>query len=126
MKSPMRLLLPQDLIDTVLFDAESTAKGYGLVFGIHVKPIEKLDVAMQYQTKVDLEYKYDKLDGVPFFVTAVEMEKGDKYKKDIPAMLGAGVGYQLLDKLYTTLSFNYYFNSSADFETGTMGNGKRL
>lgn len=51
----------------------------------------------------------------------MEVAEGTKYDKDIPGILGVGVGYQLLDNLYTSLSFNYYFNESAAFGTGVKG-----
>ncbi len=115
-------LLSSYIDDQTLLDSEATANGFGFVFGLHLKPVEKLDLALQYQTKVSLEYEYDKLEAVPFLLASLKMEEGDTYDKDLPAMLGAGVGYQLLDSLYTSLSFNYYFNKAAAFETGTMGN----
>ncbi len=101
-------------------DTEVTASGFGGIFGIHLNPTEELDVALQYQTKIAMEYEYDKVKGFSSFLTAMQIEKGDKYDKDLPAMLGIGVGYQLLDSLYTSLSFNYYFNKAAAFETGVQ------
>ena len=38
--------------------------------------------------------------------------EGDKFDRDLPAILAEGIGYQLLDQLYTSLSFNYYFNEA--------------
>ena len=121
-EAPDPALAAAGLDDQTLLDSEATANGIGYILGLHLKPIEALDVAFQYQSKVNLEYEYDKLDAVPFFLTVVAMEKGDKYDKDIPGVVSAGVGYQVLDKLYTSVSFNYYLNKNADFETGTMGN----
>ena len=103
---------------TELADTEATAKGVGGVFGIHVNPTDKLDIALQYQTIVKLEYEYDTADGFAAFLTGMQVAEGTKYDKDIPAVLSAGVGYQLLDNLYSSLSFNYYFNKDAAFETG--------
>ena len=121
-EAPAASLKNFGLDDQTLLDSEATANGIGYILGLHLKPVEALDVAFQYQSKVNLEYEYDKLDAVPFFLNVVAMEKGDKYDKDIPGVVSAGLGYQVLDKLYTSLSFNYYLNKNADFETGTMGN----
>ena len=105
---------------TDLADTEATAKGIGGIFGIHVNATDKLDLALQYQSIVKLEYEYDSVDGFGAFLTGMQVAEGDKYDKDIPAVLSAGIGYQLLDNLYTSLSFNYYFNESASFETGVQ------
>ncbi len=105
----------------VLADTEATANGIGGVFSIHANPTEKLDLTLQYHTIVKLEYEYDKADGYSLLLSGMEVAEGTKYDKDIPGILGVGVGYQLLDNLYTSLSFNYYFNESAAFGTGVKG-----
>lgn len=106
---------------TELADTEATANGIGGIFGLHINATEDLDIALQYQTKVALEYEYDSVDGYDAALTEFEIAEGDKYDKDLPAMLGVGAGYQLLDSLYASLSFNYYFNKDAAFETGLQG-----
>ena len=105
---------------TEMADTEATAKGIGGVFGIHVNATDKLDLALQYQSIVKLEYEYDSVDGNGAFLAGMQVAEGDKYDKDIPAVLSAGIGYQLLDNLYTSLSFNLYFNEGAAFETGVQ------
>ncbi len=118
-KITQKITLDNDLgFGTNLADTEATASGFGGIFGIHVNPTEELDIALQYQTKVSLEYEYDKADGYSVFLGLMKISEGTKYDKDIPAVLGAGVGYQLMDSLYTSLSFNYYFNKDAAFGTG--------
>ena len=106
---------------TELADTEATANGIGGVFGIHVNATDRLDFALQYQTIVKMEYEYDTTDGFAAFLAGMQVAEGDKYKKDIPAVLSTGVGYQILDNLYSSISFNYYFNNSANFETGVQG-----
>lgn len=103
---------------TELAETEATANGFGGIFGLHINATEDLDIALQYQTKVALEYEYDSVDGFSGFLTPMLIAEGDKYDKDLPAMLGAGAGYQILDNLYSSISFNYYFNKDASFETG--------
>ena len=97
--------------DKTMLDTEASANGVGFIFGTHVKPIEKLDIALQYQTRTKMEYEYDKAKGA-----LVDVEKGDKFKTYLPAVFAMGVGYQILPALYASTSFNYYFNDQADFD----------
>ena len=124
-KITQKIALDNDLsgfgVPEVVADVESTASGFGGIFGIHINATEELDIALQYQTKIAMEYEYDSVDGYDAVLTGFEIAEGDKYDKDLPAMLGVGAGYQLLDSLYASLSFNYYFNKDAAFETGVQG-----
>ncbi|MDX9802198.1 MAG: outer membrane protein transport protein [Spirochaetia bacterium] len=61
-----------------------------------------------------MEYEYDKVKGATFLLNELDIEKGDKFDQNLPAMLGVGVGYQVLPELYASTSFNYYFNDQAD------------
>ncbi len=122
-KRSQKLTLESDpgIGTTLLEDSESTADGLGGVFGIHINASEELDIAFQYQTKVKLEYEDVSVEGYGPYLTALQAAEGNKYNIDIPAVLGGGVGYQIFEDLYASLSFNYFFNKDALWETGISG-----
>lgn len=86
------------------------AEGYGqsCVFGIHAKPIDKLDLALQYQTLSRIDYKLHNVKGN--VAQYYDITNSKKFRTDLPAVLNMGAGYSIIDDLYVSLSFNYYFN----------------
>ncbi|MCL2706175.1 MAG: outer membrane protein transport protein [Spirochaetaceae bacterium] len=104
-----------------LLNAESSANGIGGIFGVHFKPMEDLDIAVTYQTITKMEYEWSKADGsLAPMVAAMGIAKKGKFKNDLPAVLGAGVGYRIIEELYASVSFTYFFNKQAD-STGAFG-----
>ncbi|QTQ14346.1 outer membrane protein transport protein [Treponema parvum] len=93
------------------------ASGYGLggIIGINVIPMENLYLGLQYQTVTKLDYKYKSITG-SLTPNILKAQEGDSFDNDLPAVLGLGAGYNVLDNLYVSLSFNYYFNKQADLE----------
>ncbi|WP_294429054.1 OmpP1/FadL family transporter [uncultured Treponema sp.] len=89
------------------------AKGFGqsCVFGIHAKPVDKLDLAIQYQTLSRIDYDVDNVKGDVAKYYDITNDK--KFRTDLPAVLNLGLGYSILDNLYVSTSFNYYFNDFA-------------
>lgn len=83
--------------------------GVGGIFGVHYKPIGKLDLSLQYKTITKMRMKFTDVEGA-----ALSIQEGDKFDNDLPSEINTGIGYQLLDNLYLSTSFNYYFNSHAD------------
>lgn len=96
--------------DTISYDAKAT--GFGGVFGIHARPIDKLDLSVQYSTINKIKYKIDNVEGnlAPF-------EDGDKFNTDLPACLGFGASYSVIDPLLVSFSCNYYFNKQATMDS---------
>lgn len=105
--------------DTVGYKAD----GYsvGAMFGVHYKPIEKLDVSAQYQSITRLNYEYHSFTGNQAIIGQIITNKKDNFANDLPAVLNLGVGYQFLDPLYASMSFNYYFNHFAKIESPMSG-----
>ena len=87
--------------------------GVGGIFGVHYKPIGKLDLSLQYKTITKMRMKFTDVEGAALS-SMLGIQEGDKFDNDLPSELNTGVGYQLLDNLYLSTSFNYYFNSHAD------------
>ena len=87
--------------------------GVGGIFGVHYKPIGKLDLSLQYKTITKMRMKFTDVEGAALS-SMLGIQEGDKFDNDLPSELNTGIGYQLLDNLYLSTSFNYYFNSHAD------------
>lgn len=91
------------------------AVGYGqsMVFGIHAKPpvVPKLDLSLQYQTLSRIEYNVDNVKGD--IAQYYDITNDKNFRTDLPAVLNLGAGYHVLDNLYVSTSFNYYFNDFA-------------
>jgi long-chain fatty acid transport protein len=94
---------------------DATGIGFGGIFGVHVKPVAKLDLSAQYQTITKLDMKYNSMTGnlTPILLKAKE---GDTFANDMPAVLNIGAAYQIIEPLNISASFNYYFNEQADMD----------
>lgn len=79
-----------------LKDTEHKALGVSALFGLNVTPVENLNIAMRYELPTKLEYSSD--------------DNGAKdYRHDFPAILGFGVGYNVLPQLRLMADFNWNF-----------------
>ncbi len=99
--------------DTIGYDAKAT--GFGAVFGAHARPIDKLDVSLQYSTINKIKYKVDNVDGK--LAAGLGIEDGKKFNTDLPACLGLGAAYNVIDPLLLSFSCNYYFNKQATMDS---------
>lgn len=100
--------------DTVSYDAKAT--GFGGVFGVHARPIDKLDLSVQYSTINKIKYKVDNVEG-KLATTGFGIEDGKKFNTDLPACLGFGASYSVIDPLLVSFSCNYYFNKQATMDS---------
>lgn len=91
------------------------ARGYGqsMVFGIHAKPpvVPRLDLSLQYQTLSRIDYDVSDVEGN--IAQYYDITDDSEFRTDLPAVLNLGAGYKVLDSLYVSASFNYYFNNFA-------------
>lgn len=96
--------------DSISYDAN----GYTLsgVFGIHYRPIAELDLALQFQTKSSVKYEVKSVKGS--LASDFGIYNGKTFHTDLPAALNFGAGYQVIEPLYVSASFNYYFNKFAN------------
>lgn len=93
--------------------AESFGAGIGGIFGVQYKPVSDLDLTVQYKTLTKLSMKYSTLKGT-FAKNALGADEGDTFDNDMPPELNLGAGYRVIDPVYVSASFNYYFNSQAN------------
>ena len=112
--TPAAPLQPYLGTSKTLADTEATGWGVGGVLSIHFKPMETLDIAVNYHTEAIVDYEYTKAKGAgAALLGAVEDEHFDYV---LPAYLALGVGWQVIPQLYVAAGFNYYFNKAANYE----------
>ncbi|MCL2294958.1 MAG: outer membrane protein transport protein [Spirochaetes bacterium] len=98
-----------------LLRAEASGNGVSGILGVHFRPIDRLDLSATYQTITRIQLEYTRVDGsLAFMADGFGIKKGNKTSANLPAVLGLGVGYRILENLYASLSFNYYYNKQAD------------
>ncbi len=95
---------------------KSFAFGVSPVFGAHVRLFEKLDIAAQLQVKTVMKYEVNDVTG-SILAAQIGVTDGKTFHSDLPTALNLGVGYRVIEPLYISTSFNYYFNKSADCDT---------
>ena len=106
-------------------DSERTAFGYGLQLGLNYQASEKLNFALRYDSRVRLEFKADANEnpikglGLGFGSFYPEYADGAKSRRDLPAILAAGMSYKVTDNWTVGLSGNYYFNKDAKMDRGS-------
>lgn len=115
-------------IDIKLLDAEYTADGYAGIFGANVKPVEKLNIGVSFESPTKLEYEIDikkdlstdevvsKIGGNP---------DGGKFRYDLPAKFNLGAEYSITDNFKVMTSFIYYFSKWMKMES-VDSEGKRV
>ena len=96
----------------------SSAVGVTGVFGLHAKPIDGLDLAGQFAWRSKMNYKLSDVKGT----LTPSLLAGDEYRTDLAPVLNVGAGYRVIDPLYVSTSFNFYFNKLADMNTALGSN----
>lgn len=91
-------------------DAVQKGTGYTPILGANLTLAEKLTIAIKYEflTKIELTNETT-VDGSGLFTD------GEKTRSDMPALLSIGASYPLTDKLMASVSYNYYFDKTANY-----------
>lgn len=108
---------PFDMPDLPLnYETEDKATGMGATLGIYFSPTEKTAFSVRYETMVPMEFKTKVIkDDMNLTVD------GEKYHRDLPAVLAIGVKHSFTEKFTTLFDFNYYMQTGADWgKTMTM------
>ena len=91
-------------------DTRDNATGFGGILGVNVKPNDKWNIGLHYETAVKLDFKTKINKDDLGFAT-----DGALNRRDLPANFNAGVSYKLTPALLAEVDFNYYFQKSADW-----------
>ena len=100
---------------------EYAATGFTPIVGVDVRPNKDLTLAARFEAPTAFEFEYEekKLGGTwKNYAAAVlknaGIEKGKKFRQDLPAVIGLGAEYMINDRLAVDLSGTIYLLSSAD------------
>lgn len=108
-------------------DSERTAWGFGGQFGLNYKASDRLNFGLRYDTRVQMNFESDAKgekkalvgilgNGLGFSDFYPEYADGVKQRRDLPAILAAGMSYKVTDNWVVGLSGNYYFNKDAKMD----------
>lgn len=110
-------------------DVEREAWGFGGQFGVNYAATERLNIALRYDTQVNLKFdtkgeNYTDIIGIPgsgngalgFPSFYPEYADGYSGRRDLPAILALGASYKVNDQWMAYLSGNYYFNKDANID----------
>lgn len=114
-------------VNDLSIDSKRTAYGFGLQLGANYKVNDKLNLALRYDSKINLNFKSkDKtpetklsssiLPPLGFSDFYSEYKNGTKLRRDLPAILALGASYKINDDWIVALSGNYYFNKDAKLD----------
>lgn len=107
-------------------DSERTAWGYGVQLGLNYQATEKLNFAMRYDSRIKMNFKAKTSEeerninlagnNLGFSSFYPEYADGTKSRRDLPAILAAGMSYKVNENWTLALSGNYYFNKDAKLD----------
>ncbi len=101
---------------------DQEADGFGGVFGVNIRPIDTLNIGIRYETKVKLDWEttVDSSSRGTVGENILWMNgrvNGESYSRDLPAVFGIGLEWQVLPKLSINPSYTHYFEKDADWGT---------
>jgi long-chain fatty acid transport protein len=109
---------------------KQTADGWGAIIGANLRPTDKLNIGIRYETQTHLEFTYDVKADTPGIIGTGLLKRqgindGDKVRRDLPALLGLGISHQCTPKLRAEVDLTYYFNENANWNgaENNAGNG---
>jgi len=106
--------------EKVKADYEQEGEGIGYVISFDYQPSDATNLALRYESEVDIELDTEYSDGNTDLGDAVleTIGKTDGMKEDrnLAAVLGLGISHKPNDKLTVDTSFTYYFEKQADWD----------
>lgn len=109
-KNSINAGLTSSAIGVVKEKTEDEGDGFGAIVGLNVNITKEINFAFQYQSQVNLELKTDvKNDTISLFTD------GEKNRRDLPAVFGMGLGYDISDKLYAEVNYSYWFQENCNW-----------
>ncbi len=119
------VLGPNDTPDVPLkVDVEQEDNGWGGVLGIQVRPNEKLNLALHYESPIKLDLKTNIKGGDNISEDVGLYVDGEKNRRDFPGMVGLGASYQIMPEFRGEMDLNYWFQKAANW--GKSDEGKDI
>lgn len=98
---------------TYVVDYEETADGWGGFAGVNITPTEEWNIGIRFETNTELDFETKvKTQTLP----APLLTQGEKLRRDLPGLLGVGVGYIITPKIKVEASYTYYLEKNATWE----------
>lgn len=94
---------------------EEDADGIGGVFGVNFSPTEKLNIGLHYDTKVNLDYEQTVSTDNLGLLPSLGIVHNNERTRNLPAVLAAGVSYQVHPKFRMETNLTLYLNQNAGF-----------
>jgi long-chain fatty acid transport protein len=101
---------------TAFVDYEEDADGWGFLVGVNIAPMEQLNIGIRYESQVDLDFDQTIKEDNFGVLSALGVTDGGERTRNLPAILGLGVSYQVTPKMRLETNLTYYFNEEADFD----------
>ncbi len=102
-------------------NVEQEDNGWGGVLGVQVRPDDKLNLALHYESPVKLDLKTDIRGGDNISESVGLYSDGEKNRRDFPGMIGMGASYLFTPKFRGELDANYWFQSAANWGKASTG-----
>ena len=114
-------------------DSKRTADGFGGILGIDIKPTDTLNIALKFETPVKLNFKASTSEDEKIYLGFLnrslgistfypEYKDGNKMRRDLPAVLSAGVSNKI-NKVTLLFSYSHYFNKAANIDNQNYDDG---
>lgn len=106
----------------VLGKYDQEADGFGGIFGVNLHPSDTVNIGIRYETKVKLDWDTT-VDSATRGTVGENIlwingrVHGESYARDLPAVLGLGIEWQVLPKLSINPSYTHYFEKDADWDS---------
>lgn len=100
-------------------DIDEEADGVGFLAGINVNITPRINLGFQYLSRVglDLETSVNQ-DDLAFLGLFTD---GEKNPRDLPGMMGLGLGWDLSDAFYAEINYSYWFQKDCDWGNDDAG-----
>ena len=101
-----------DAATDVVVDAEESGTGFAPILGANISIGENLNIGLKYEfsTRLNLKQKVTPgKDGGGIFV------QDSTVHSDMPAMISAGIRYQVIPRLSISAGFHYFFDKSVNY-----------
>lgn len=103
---------------TQTLDFEYTAQGVTPIFGLDIRPIDRLTLGFRYEMETPLEFEYDvnKID--PFYSAVLKLNglDGLKVQENLPQVFSFAAEYQFTPEFTLSTGTNLYFLGAADLD----------
>ncbi len=103
---------------TFRIDYEETGDGICGIIGLNLKLSGRFNIGIRYETSTSLTLETKESIDDPGIIA-----NGSKRERDIPGILGLGLGFQVTPKLYATATYTLYQNGGADWDDIAISGG---